>query len=515
VVVLPESWSQWPAAQLDAVLTHEHEHARRRDPLFQWLALLNRAVFWPHPLAWWLERRMAALAEEACDAVVLAHGHDPRDYSKYLIDMARSVATNGARIQVWGMAMPGGFLEQRIRRILEGGPMPRLSRPRLVGACIACAATSAAFATSTLDHQRPARQPFQAARSNGNPAVPLLLAQIQPQAPTFLPVPAAIPDAPGVTVSGADRILHRAPVEYPAEARAKGIEGTVTLDLTLAPDGTVSDAAVVAGPMELRRATLSAVLKWHFSQEAAPRQQVSVEFKLSEAKAAAAREVQVMAPPPTAAPSASTLTDVPRTLRVDIQGLSPEAAAELRQRLALREGEVFDHAAFVKELERIHQIVTEFDPHLSDSNSRTMTKVSRKAGADGKALPPDSMDAVLIISPRNPAPQGTELQQYSKIAKPPSLENVPIKLHVDIQGLSPESTAELRQRLALQEGETTDIEALRNTLARIRQVVREFDPRLKDEGHIDYPPNMFGADGKPVPGTIIEAPMVIKPTVPK
>src|ERR1019366_3853601 len=160
----------WPAAQLDAVLTHEHEHARRRDPLFQWIALLNRAVFWFHPLAWWLERRIAALAEEACDAVVLARGHDPRDYSRYLIDMARSVATSGARIQVWGMAMPGGSLEERIRRILEGGPLPRLSRARLVCACIACAATSAAFATSTLDHQRPARQPSQATRSNGNPA---------------------------------------------------------------------------------------------------------------------------------------------------------------------------------------------------------------------------------------------------------------------------------------------------------------------------------------------------------
>jgi D-alanyl-D-alanine endopeptidase (penicillin-binding protein 7) len=51
VVILPESWSRWPGAQLDAVLTHEREHARRRDPLFQWIALLNRAVFWFHPLA--------------------------------------------------------------------------------------------------------------------------------------------------------------------------------------------------------------------------------------------------------------------------------------------------------------------------------------------------------------------------------------------------------------------------------------------------------------------------------
>jgi hypothetical protein len=121
------------------------------------------------------------------------------------------------------------------------------------------------------------------------------------------------------------------------------------------------------------------------------------------------------------------------------------------------------------------------------------------------------MDVTLIISPRDPAVQGAELQQFAKIARPPSMENVRFRLHVDIQGLSPESVAELRQRLALQEGETTDIEALRNTLTRIRQVMREFDPRLKDDGHIDYPPDMFGADGNPNPGTIVDTTMIIKP----
>jgi beta-lactamase regulating signal transducer with metallopeptidase domain len=79
VVMLPDDWGQWSAAQLDAVLLHEREHARRRDPLIQWFALLNRAVFWFHPLAWWLERRLAALAEDACDAAVLARGHQPAE----------------------------------------------------------------------------------------------------------------------------------------------------------------------------------------------------------------------------------------------------------------------------------------------------------------------------------------------------------------------------------------------------------------------------------------------------
>ena len=51
VVILPEHWQEWPPQQLDAVLTHEREHVRRRDPLIHWLALVNRALFWFHPLS--------------------------------------------------------------------------------------------------------------------------------------------------------------------------------------------------------------------------------------------------------------------------------------------------------------------------------------------------------------------------------------------------------------------------------------------------------------------------------
>ena len=64
VVILPEEWQSWPETKLDAVLTHEREHVRRRDPLVQWLALLNRSIFWFHPLSWWLERKLSDLAEE-------------------------------------------------------------------------------------------------------------------------------------------------------------------------------------------------------------------------------------------------------------------------------------------------------------------------------------------------------------------------------------------------------------------------------------------------------------------
>ena len=103
VTILPDGWGEWAQAKLDTVLAHENEHVRRHDPLFQWLALLNRAVFWFHPLAWWLERKLAGLSEEACDMAVLERGHDPRDYSEYLLDLARSVTAqaNGSGFWVW------------------------------------------------------------------------------------------------------------------------------------------------------------------------------------------------------------------------------------------------------------------------------------------------------------------------------------------------------------------------------------------------------------------------------
>ncbi|HLK65139.1 MAG TPA: M56 family metallopeptidase [Bryobacteraceae bacterium] len=154
VVILPKNWQQWSPPQLDAVLTHEREHVRRRDPLIQWLALVNRALFWFHPLSWWLEQKLSVLAEEACDAAVLARGHSPQNYSEYLLDIARFVARSGSRLSIVGMAMHGGLLQQRIRQILSPcGALPT-SRTRIAIAVAACASSSALLASGTLDHAR-------------------------------------------------------------------------------------------------------------------------------------------------------------------------------------------------------------------------------------------------------------------------------------------------------------------------------------------------------------------------
>jgi beta-lactamase regulating signal transducer with metallopeptidase domain len=146
ILILPQGWQRWSAGQLDAVLTHEHEHARRHDPLVQWLALLNRALFWFHPLAWWLERRLANLAEEACDAAVIRAGHSPQDYSDYLIDMAHALRRQGRRLNVAGMAMPGSGLPDRMRHIFEERLMTPTPRTRVICALAFCTTSSVIFA---------------------------------------------------------------------------------------------------------------------------------------------------------------------------------------------------------------------------------------------------------------------------------------------------------------------------------------------------------------------------------
>lgn len=73
-IILPATWRTWSEEKLRAVLAHELEHVRRRDPLVALVAYINRAVFWFHPLAWWLERTLATCAEDACDGAAVRGG---------------------------------------------------------------------------------------------------------------------------------------------------------------------------------------------------------------------------------------------------------------------------------------------------------------------------------------------------------------------------------------------------------------------------------------------------------
>ncbi len=148
-IVLPIVWRSWPEATLRAVLAHESAHVRRRDPLVGLLARVNRAIFWFHPLAWWLERTLAAAAEQACDdEAVVAVGRG-RPYAEVLLDMAETVRRNGGRLAWQGVGVNGGGrLGERIERVLRADVVRAASRWRkgavatgcvlAIGVAIAC-----------------------------------------------------------------------------------------------------------------------------------------------------------------------------------------------------------------------------------------------------------------------------------------------------------------------------------------------------------------------------------------
>jgi beta-lactamase regulating signal transducer with metallopeptidase domain len=140
-VILPMAWRQWSEEKLSAVLAHEFAHIQRRDPIIGLLAHLNRSIFWFHPLAWWLERKLAATAELACDEAAVRAIGEKRRYAEILLDMAETVRRNGGRIAWQGIGVNGnGLLGQRIDRILRGDILREISRTRKIVVAVGCAA---------------------------------------------------------------------------------------------------------------------------------------------------------------------------------------------------------------------------------------------------------------------------------------------------------------------------------------------------------------------------------------
>ena len=72
-------------------------------------------------------------------------------------------------------------------------------------------------------------------------------------------------DEPIQLVQGGEHLLHGERPEYPRRAIEQKVEGDVQVEMTLNERGEVSDARVLSGPEELRKATLESVLQWHYS----------------------------------------------------------------------------------------------------------------------------------------------------------------------------------------------------------------------------------------------------------
>jgi TonB family protein len=201
--------------------------------------------------------------------------------------------------------------------------------------------------------------------------------------------PQAANDAPGVTVDlGGAGVMHRTGVAYPAAALKQGVQGTVVVEVKLDANGNVSDAHVVSGPDELRKAALQSVLQWHLMKNlAGSSRQVSITFSLpdsapaqpSTAAAGVGGGVYRVGGGVTA-PAAGQLSAVMmataaaeghlppqsiwvgRTVKgINVYGLPDQARADLLAQLPVHEGDTLS----ADSLQNVARVANGIDEHLA------------------------------------------------------------------------------------------------------------------------------------------------------
>ena len=134
VLVWPEGISErLDDAHLEAILAHELWHVRRRDNLVATIHMVVEAIFWFHPLVWWLGARLVEERERACDEEVLESGSDRQVYAESILKVCEFCVESPLDC-VSGVT--GADLKNRIVRIMTESVARRLDfrRKLLVGA---------------------------------------------------------------------------------------------------------------------------------------------------------------------------------------------------------------------------------------------------------------------------------------------------------------------------------------------------------------------------------------------
>jgi len=230
VLLLPRSIDErLRPEQLEAVLTHEIGHVRRRDNLTAALHMLVEAVFWFHPLVWWIGARLIDERERACDELVVAAGHDRATYAEGILDVCEHFAATPLRCAA---GISGSDLKRRITQIMRYNGMKSLKLAKKALLSIAAVAALATPLLAGLAIQQTAE------------------AQQGP-----------------VSASGAEEylpIVKVAPI-YPPLAAARGLEGYVVVSYTVNETGSTENFIVLESSSTLfEEASIESARKYRY-----------------------------------------------------------------------------------------------------------------------------------------------------------------------------------------------------------------------------------------------------------
>jgi TonB family protein len=229
VILLPEGFERLTASVRNAILCHELLHVRRRDWLFTIVEETIRSLLWFHPAIWWLLGEIQLAREQVVDLAVIR----TTGFREPYVDALLAIAGAGPQLDLSPapLFLRRRHLKQRVISILKEVPMNRRKSISALVAGLSVVAAACWFITG---------------------AIPLTAADAPPPPPKV---------RVGGNVAQANLISQPKPA-YPADAKRDRIQGTVTLEVEIAEDGTVRDITSAQGPQELIQSAVDAVKQW-------------------------------------------------------------------------------------------------------------------------------------------------------------------------------------------------------------------------------------------------------------
>lgn len=116
-------------AQLETIISHELCHVRRCDNLAAAVHMLVEAIFWFHPLIWWIGARLVEERERASDEEVLRLGADPHAYAEGILKVCRFYLESSL---FCAAGVTGSNLKKRIEAIMIHRIASKLELPKKV-----------------------------------------------------------------------------------------------------------------------------------------------------------------------------------------------------------------------------------------------------------------------------------------------------------------------------------------------------------------------------------------------
>jgi TonB family protein len=241
-ILLPAEFSDWSEQKLATVMAHERSHVQRKDCYILWIARLYTCVFWINPLAWWMQSRLAALAETTSDDAVVAALGDRPAYAEVLLDLASPQARTRWAAVATEMASSRAQIARRIERIISGIAPSAVPKRRHRALAVALLLPAVAASATTL-------------------VPPMRLAQADPP-------PAGTPND-----MNAPQIIYMPPLEdyYPSAAKARAIVGFVQVSVAIDADGIPTRVTVIdehPQSMDFGTSAIALVQAFRFSNPA-------------------------------------------------------------------------------------------------------------------------------------------------------------------------------------------------------------------------------------------------------